>query len=679
MAKDPEVIGYADLETEHFLDLIAKGFDVIVDGRELKLVDRNGVVLDNIPEITAKLCCMIMVDYATGEEFDPYVTTDIFALLKEMRNIDRGYFHNLAFDLSFIMSIFLANNGRIDLDDNLSITDIDLMMGRNGATYKATLSYEYNTHKYDTKAHRTRIYKNKVELFDSAKIWAKSLDSLGKDFGMTKGDKKGVKQALAVGVTDDMIEYCIQDCRIVKVAMEYYFKQVEIYTNGAVKFGYMTAASTAMKCYEHHMKNFITEKSYKGYFPTGDDSGIESWIRGGYKGATPLLNPKYRGKLVDNVHVFDVNSMHPTQMVNRMMPIGKGVHIDPHVLEESNYVLPDNMVWVAKAHISATVKPEVGRGTFLTKNTREYGTTLPTVLKDEVEEVITDSDLRLLEMNYDIDYLEITDVIAFHTMKNMFTDFIMYWYDKKAQAGVDGNKSLKAFCKLIINSFYGKWGTNPDRIETTLEMNDDGCLRVKDITPDRKLEELADPYYLPTAMWTTAYSREYLNGACWAIGWDNVVYTDTDSIHCINLTKEEIESRLHDAGFGTDPDKLGDFAYESTSKNAVYIRNKGYIHFNEMDEKGKSKDMEVKMAGCNHWDWTGIDDVIEDGHLKDDLFAWNKMAFNVKGGKLIMDVKKKITCNDRADMVTIVKRNNIQQEIYVGDELKWRRGECGTG
>ena len=55
------------------------------------------------------------------------------------------------------------------------------------------------------------------------------------------------------------------------------------------------------------------------------------------------------------------------------------------------------------------------------------------------------------------------------------------------------------------------------------------------------------------------------------------------------------------------------------------------------------------------------------------------MAFNVKGGKLIMDVKKKITCNDRADMVTIVKRNNIQQEIYVGDELKWRRGECGTG
>lgn len=679
MRKETEVIGYSDLETTNLNDILDKGFTVTVVGREPRLVDKNGCILDNIPEVSTKLACMVMKDYSTGEEFEPFVSTNVIDLLGAMYHADRVYFHNLAFDASFIVSLFYSSGGRLQITDNLTIVDIKLMMGRNGAMYKMTLCFEYNTHVYDAKQKRTKVYKKDVEVWDSAKVWAGKLSRLAEDFGMKKGDNEGVIRALDAGVDEKMIEYCIQDCRILQTIMEGYFEQVREYTKGKVKFGYMTAASTAMNCFKEHMSGIMSEKAYKQFFPTDTDSGIPSWIRGAYKGATPLMNPKLKGKQLKNVSVFDVNSMHPTQMVTRPMPIGKGIKIEPSYLEECNYVLPNGMVWVAKVRIIATAKPEVGRGTFLTKNTRAYGTTLPMVLDYEVVEVITDSDLRLLEKNYDIEYLEVLECIAFHTKKNMFTDFIMYWYNMKAQAGLDGNKSLKAFCKLIINSFYGKWGTNPDRIETDLEMNDDGCLRVKDITPERNEEELTNPYYLPIAMWTTAYSREYLSDACWAIGWDNVAYTDTDSIHCINLTKEEIEQRLHDAGFGTDDSKLGDFAYESTSQNAVYVRNKGYFHFNEKDDKGRITPMEVKMAGCNHWGWTGIDDVIEDGKLKDDLFAWNLMAFNVKGGKLIMDVKKKISCDDRADMITIVKRNGVQQEIYRGSKLEWKRGEYGIG
>lgn len=680
MAKDPTTIGYGDFETTNPNDILASGFSLKVVGNGISLVDKNGVVLDMIPEVTAKLGCIVSKNYESGEEFAPFTTTNMLDFLRQMYQLDRCYFHNLAFDVSFITSLFFSGNGRINLDDNLSIVDMDFMVGRQGATYKVTLSYEYNTHVYDTKAHRTRVYKKKVELWDSAKIWAGKLENLAKDFGMKKGDDEGISRALEVGVTPKMIEYCIQDCRILKTIMEYYFEQVREYTQGKVQFGYMTAASTAMNCYREHMGTKLSEKAYKAFFPTGPDSGVASWIRGAYKGATPLLNPKIRGKLLKNINVFDVNSMHPTQMYYRRMPVGNGMPITPEYLEECDYVLPNNMVWVGKARISAIAKPEVGRGTFLTKNTREYGTTLPAVLRPEVIEVITDSDLRLLEKNYDIDYIEFSDVIAFHTKKGMFSDFIGYWYDMKAHAGMTGNKSLKAFCKLIINSFYGKWGTNPDRIEMEPYMNEDGCLRLKDVTPDRSAEELENPYYLPIAMWTTAYSREYLNEACWAIGWDNVAYTDTDSIHCINLTKEEIENRLHDAGFGTDPDKLGDFAYESTSKCGVYIRNKGYFHFDEVDDKGKVKDMNVKMAGVNKWDWTGIDDVVEDGRFKDGITGRNIEAFNVKGGRLLFDVEKKITCNDREGLVSVIlDEKGRRKEIYESGKLTWRRGECGTG
>jgi hypothetical protein len=680
MAKDPSTIGYCDFETTNPNDILNQGFSLKVVGNGIFLVDKNGVVLDMIPEVTAKLGCIVAKNYDSGEEFTPYHTTDMLDYLRKMYQMDRCYFHNLAFDISFITSLFFSGNGRIDIDNNLSIVDMDFMVGRQGATYKVTIAYEYNTHVYDKRAHRTRVYKKKVEVWDSAKIWAGKLDKLANDFGMKKGDKEGVSQALAVGVTDKMIEYCIQDCQILKTIMEYYFEQVSEYTRGKVKFGYMTAASTAMNCYKEHMGTKLSEKAYKAFFPTGPDSGVSSWIRGAYKGATPLLNPKIRGKLLKKVSVFDVNSMHPTQMFYRRMPVGKGMIISPEYLEECDYVLPDNMVWVAKARISAVAKPEVGRGTFLTKNTREYGTTLPVVLKPEIVEVVTDSDLRLLERNYDIDYLEVTDVIAFHTKKGMFSDFIGYWYRMKAQAGVDGNKSLKAFCKLIINSFYGKWGTNPDRIEMEPYMNDDGCLRLKDITPDRSAEELENPYYLPIAMWTTAYSREYLNDACWAIGWDNVVYTDTDSIHCINLTRDEIEERLHEVGLGTDPDKLGDFAYESTSEYAVYIRNKGYFHFNELDEKGRVKNMVVKMAGVNTWDWKSMDDVVENGRFKEGISGKNIEAFNVKGGRLLFEVEKKITCNDRDGLVSVISdATGMRQEIYSGGKLMWKRGECGTG
>nr|DAK61401.1 MAG TPA: DNA polymerase B [Caudoviricetes sp.] len=681
MAKDPVVIGYADFETMNPKVYKKYGMKLVPDGNGIKVCyidDPEEKPLQFHPHTAVRLGCIIKKNYKTGEVKEEYYYT-LKDFLLNICDCDRVYFHNLRFDQSFIQSAYERANHTLILSPDVSIVSIENMMGNMGVMYRSTLKYEFKLEKRDPISHR-RYRTKSVQLWDSAKIWTTSIENLGKTYGLVKGDKNGTVQALATEITREYVDYCFMDCKILMTAMEHYFDEVRKATDDTVKFGYITAASTSMNLYKYSMKDKLTERQFRQLFPTGDDIGFSELLRKTYKGGPQLMNPLLRYILLDNENTFDANSMHPTQMVKMPMPVGKEIPISPQELEDNDYKLK-GMHWYGSCRIMATVKPEVGRGTYMTKNTRAYGTSLPTELRPEILEVLTDIDFEILARDYDIDYIEFEEVYAFKTMTGLFTNFIMYWYNKKAEAGAEGNKPLKAFCKLIINSFYGKWGTNPDRIETDYILNEDECLRVQDVTPDRTADEKVSQYYLPIAVWTTAYSRKLLDDACWAVGWEHIAYTDTDSIHVVGLDADVIEDRLHKAGIGTDGSELGDFKHESHSEKALYIRNKGYFHFNEDEFNGKISPISVKMAGCNKWDWKSIEDVVEDGRMKEGLVASSLMAFNIRGGKMLLEKQKEVTDNDRDCMRTKVKVNGQVIEEYYGGKLIWRKGEyCyGTG
>lgn len=93
-------------------------------------------------------------------------------------------------------------------------------------------------------------------------------------------------------------------------------------------------------------------------------------------------------------------------------------------------------------------------------------------------------------------------------------------------------------------------------------------------------EEIRDSIYCPVASFITAYSRYDIITTSQAIrdyslktyGRDYYIYSDTDSIHMIKLSDEELSKIIK-----MDDYKLGYYKRESEAVRGIYIRQKCYM------------------------------------------------------------------------------------------------------
>lgn len=391
-----------------------------------------------------------------------------------------------------------------------------------------------------------------------------------------------------------------------------------------------------------------------------------SWMRHGYKGSTPLLDFSKRFEkagLCENVIIKDVNSMYPTQLITKPLPYGNAIPIST---EECCALMdcPDSdFGWIAKMQITMSVKSG-HRATYLKKHgkeTNEEGALTKALdFVDNIESddfiVVCEPEWKMILRDYDVYDMRILDAVKFKMKTGLFADFLSYWYDIKSNTK---NKSLKSFSKLVINSFYGKFGTSP-YVEEHGYICNAGVL--KDILIDDRTDE-TNRFYLPIAIWVTAYARNLLSAGCNALGWEHVIYTDTDSWHITGLSEEEATERLRNIGVGNDAKKLGDAPTEQICDYGAYIRPKGYMHFDKdfnivrmkgkgwiYDEDGSvifagsEEKKDIKMAGANIFD--GIEK-LEDLQISDGgLYAGRLTAYNVVGGLLLMETKVNVleTC-----------------------------------
>ena len=660
------VLAFADFETAHELDIEHDlGMTTGIVGNELHLF-RDGEDTGMIPETYVKCGGVIVVDKnGASHEFMTHSVQELLSVLRE-NEVDRCYFHNLKFDEMFISSVIMRAGGSVDIGEGWTAEVTKRLMGRRGVLYSTTIRFKGPR---DPAKHRRPTHS--VQLWDSAKVWANRLDTIGKDFGIPKGH-----EALRVGCDEELESYCLQDCRIVMKAMMWYFRRTQELAGRP--YGWMTAASTAYHLGVLDLRNRIGTKMFDEYFPDCTEAnGFPDWLREGYKGATPLLDPALRNRLIRNIRIFDINSMYPYQMVNMPLPVGKPVKLT----EEQMWRLHDKGgLWVAKVRIVADVKPG-HRATFMYKR-RKDGDVLAwhidsydtlDMYKDN-HEVITSVDMRLLERDYDIRSLEVIEAYGFSQRTGLFKDFLTYWYDMKDKANQQGDKALKAFAKLVINSFYGKFGTNPERESCDYVLNEDGCLRVV-TSEETDVDE--HPLYLPFAMFTTAYARDLISRACNVIGWDHVVYTDTDSLHIHGMDRAEIISRLEAEGIHSNNWELGAFKDETWDYKTdtdqswaygVYVRAKGYMHAHE---DGRIDVSDIKMAGAN-----GFDDLPESifDVIGKDLYARQKGAFKVIGGIMLADRKVEVDLSDYGQMEHRVRVKGKSMEAskrILKERLTW--------
>lgn len=464
------------------------------------------------------------------------------------------YFHNLKFDASFIIW-YLLDNGFEYIKDIKDRHDksFTCLINEMGAFYSMEIYFKANKKK-----------PNKVTIYDSLKILNFSVEKIAKDFNLPiqklEIDYKAKREVNHI-LSDDEVAYIKNDVEIMARALDILFK---------MDLTKMTIASNAIGFYKKLNKNF------KLYFPELDYS-IDENIRRSYKGGFTYLNPIYKEVETGKGIVLDVNSLYPSVMKNEKLPIGEPLYFNGKYENDKLYNL-----YVQVISCSFKVKPNMiptiqikGNLSFIPN---EY---LESSKGDIVTLTLTSIDLELFFKHYDVYDLTFHGGYKFKSIKGLFNNYIDYWSEEKIKAKKDNNGARYLTSKLMLNSLYGKFGANPNIRTKKPYLDEEKVLR---FTFNEK--EIGNTVYIPVATFITSYARRKTIETSQAIRdytinkykKDYYIYSDTDSIHMIELPEEELKQFID-----IDDYKLGAWKLESKFIKGKFIRQKCYI---EMDTEG---------------------------------------------------------------------------------------------
>lgn len=517
------------------------------------------------------------------------------------------YFHNLKFDGEYIFS-YLLNNGYEYIKNKKDRRDktFTCLISDTGQFYSIEI-YEEVKGKHS----------NKVTIYDSLKILNFSVEQIAKDFSLPIRkldlDYKTIRE-VGHELTPHEIDYIRNDVEIMARALHIMF------TQGLTK---MTIGSDALSSYKGMLKSFSM------YFPILPYE-IDQDIRRSYKGGFTWLNPLYKEKDVkEDIIVVDSNSMHPSHMLNDFMPIGNPVYFEGEYIEDTCFPL-----YIVT--LTCSFKLKKGKIPCIQlKNTlgflpNEY---VETTDGELVTLTLTSVDVKLFFMQYDVDNIYWHGGYKFRRLKGLFSNYINYWTNEKVQAKKDKNTALYRIAKLMLNSLYGKFGLNPNVRGKYPTLDEEGIVRYK-----LGEKEIRDSVYCPVAAFITAYSRYDIITNSQAIrdytlkkyGRDYYIYSDTDSIHCLKLSDEELSQIME-----IDDYKLGAYKKESEAVRGIYIRQKCYV------EEAPDGTLNTTIAGLPKKLGKYVNmDTFKKGFsvLAEETDKDHKLTFkHVKGGVLLVD------------------------------------------
>lgn len=493
------------------------------------------------------------VDIETLETVHISNTIDsFFDWLKDNNTV--CYFHNLKFDGEFIISYLLRNGYKYS--SSRKPKTFDTLITDTGLWYSVTVIFEKKNKKY-----------KKVTFYDSLKKLPFKVATISKAFDLE--DEKleiDYKAYRAPGheLTDEEKSYIVNDCRIVAAALKIQFAK------GLTK---MTNASDALNGY----KEIIDKKNFERLFPIFPVE-LDSNIRRAYKGGFVYLNPLYKNARGLRGITLDVNSLYPSVMYNCLLPYGYPIFFEGEPEIDDNYNL-----FIVRVSARFKVKPNHIPTIQLKNNNRFIQTEYITdsdvydkngILNDDpVELVLTSVDLQLFLDHYDIDEIDYLDGFKFKGKHGMFTEYIDYWgHIKETSTG-----AIRQLAKLMLNSLYGRFATNPHAATKFSVLDENGIVRHVDNNEknrekyyfaDVDVDELRDPVYTAMGAFITAYAREKTIRSAQTV-YERFIYADTDSLHLIGYDVPE-ELDVH-------PSRLGAWKNEGYFTDSKYIRAKTYM------------------------------------------------------------------------------------------------------
>lgn len=511
------------------------------------------------------------------------------------------YFHNLKFDGEFIIH-WLLHHGYKYSKDKQDMTFSTVISSMN-VFYAIEIIFEKKNKKY-----------KKVTIYDSLKKLPYPVAKIAKDFHLPiqklEIDYKAYREVGHV-LTDEEIDYITNDVKIVAMALQIQIEQ------GLTK---MTNGSDALSSFTE----MVGKNTFKSIFPVLDIE-TDSYIRDSYKGGWTYVNKMYQNIDIGWGSVFDVNSLYPSRMYDCDLPCGF-----PEFFE-GQYVYDEEMPLYIQ-HIGCEFKlkkdhlPMIQiKGSFRFKETEYLECS-----DGYVELKLCNVDLDLFFDQYEVTNIEYLGGCKFKKCKGVFKEYIDHWTEIK----INNEGAIRSNAKLMLNSLYGKFATNPDVTGKHPYLKDDDTVGY-----ELNEKELREPVYTAMGVFITAWGRDMTIRTAQKC-YHRFGYADTDSIHIVGT---EIPNEIKDL---IDDKKLGYWAHESTFTRARWVRQKTYIEEVEVTEEkykeeanyykrdGKYYHLEVKCAG--------MPDKVKEKVTWDNFHVgfkeWGKLRpKHVKGGIVLED------------------------------------------
>ena len=355
---------------------------------------------------------------------------------------------------------------------------------------------------------------------------------------------------------------------------------------------------TRNKCYNRKYKNEYVKLMNELIIPDLECYNIlKEGFAGGFTHASYLwVGRDIKGK----IDSFDFTSSYPAVMLSEKYPMGKCTRIDCTSLTLTeiktyikNYACCFRITFknlrkksgVYDVYLSKNKCYNIKNGVF--DNGRVWSA-------DEISTTTTNVDMEVITRCYEFDGYKITDLLTWkwgYLPQPIIEATLDYYVGKTTLKGVSGKEDEYLMKKGMLNSEYGMMVMDILRMLITYKNNDW-------ISEDGDYQQQLDKYnenkshkrftYYPWGLFVTAYARRNLWTSIIEFG-DDYIYSDTDSIKCLNANKH----MKYIIGYNQNITQKIDTVLKSYKINTELARPKTI--------KGKSKQLGVwdyETQGC---------------------------------------------------------------------------------
>lgn len=576
--------------------------------------------------------------------------------------------------------VYTHNGGRYDYHFFLPIFNLIFKKDKRFSLTKIFFSKKNEILSLIVSFKDKNIARREIEFRDSYKIFPLSLAILGKSINLNKLDYGEYDIANEYNNWEEFIEE--------ENNLEYLIRDVDILSKMLLKafqiIGFknwkLTIASTATKIWyefigeeKYHYLNYSKWKKFNQKNKEeekGNLFDIEDWLVGkkAFHGGITYVNPKYQFKKLKNIYKYDINSLYPSVMVEKM-PYGriykgnrlgttyKILKVDIKIAK----VKKGKMPFVSKVNLNLQAnieeKNELNEESFNDIDLNQYPKELFKITK-----YMNNYEYAYFSNTYFGEWKAEVLLSAFEK-ESPFKSYINHWMEIKEKS--DDDKAMRQIAKLFLNSLYGKQAQkqendiiNEEEIELEkakekFQFTDKAIWYEGDDKRKRKViknnstyiyikgkddNSITNAKYIFIADKITTLARLRLLKAI-NNNFNNFVYCDTDSIHLLDKAKE-IE---------LDKTKLGAWKYEGLVKEAIYRRPKHYLNLKIDDNSDRCNLFYLVSGGFNKKEINNNPKVWKKFiklYFNEREFIWKNgktMSEIVNGGPLIKNIDYKFS------------------------------------